>query len=82
MRHTIDQESADFGSFSALLPSWSNSVSLLHPTNRAYPGVMGAHYLEFDRTCGYVLVLLPSRERHSDLVEGMDHETPNRTICC
>lgn len=41
---------------------------------------MGTYNLEFDRTCRHVLVLLPSCEGDSHLVEGMDYQTPNLTI--
>lgn len=81
MCHVITWTRADVDSFPPLLSSWSDSVPLLHPAYRAYPGFMGTYHVEFDRTCGHVLVLLSSCARHSYLVERMDHQTPNRTVC-
>lgn len=77
----ITRKRADIDSFPPLLSSWSNSVPMLYPADWAYPSFVGAYHLEFDCTCGYVLVLLSSCARHPDLVERMDHQTPNRTIC-
>lgn len=78
---SIAETRADVNSFLALLSSWSHSVPLLHPAGRTYLGFMGAYHLELDGTCGDVLVLLSSCARHSYLVERMDHETPDCTIC-
>lgn len=72
---------ADVDSFLTLLSSWSNSVPLLHPADRAYFGFLGAYHLKFDSTCRDVLVLLSSGARHSNLVERVDHQTPDHTIC-
>ena len=80
MCRVISRRSANVASVPTLLSPWSNGISLLYPVGRANPSVMGTYYLEFDCTCRYVLVLLPSCQRHSHLVERMDHQTPNRTI--
>ena len=80
MSRIISRLLANAGSIFALLSSWSDSFPLLHPIDWAYRGFMGTYNLEFDRACRHVLVLLPSCERDSHLVEGMDHQTSNFTI--
>ena len=80
MSHIISRLLANLGSLFALLPSWSDSFPLLHSIDWAYRSFMGTYNLEFDRACRHVLVLLPSCERNSHLVEGMDYQTSNLTI--
>lgn len=64
-----------------LLPPRSHCPSLLHSIDRFDLGLMGSYHPELDGTRCHVLVLLPERSWHQDLVEGVDHPSPNHPIC-
>ena len=80
MSRIMSRLSANIGSLFALLSSWRDCFPLLYPIDWTYRGFVGTYNLEFDRTCRHVLVLLPSCEGDSHLVEGMDYQTPNHTV--
>jgi hypothetical protein len=42
---------------------------------------MGSHCPQLDGARGHVLVLLPERKGYQDLVEGMDHSSPDHPVC-
>ena len=68
-------------SLSSLLSPRSDRFPVLHPIDRSYPSLVGADHFEPHSSRRYVLVLFSSCPGYSNLVERMDHQTSNHTVC-
>lgn len=68
-------------SFPSLLSPPCDSTIVLHSIDRTHICIMGTNYTQSYSTRCYVLVLFPECARRQDLVEGVDHPSPNYAIC-
>lgn len=71
---------ANANSLPSLLPSPSDSIAVLHSIDRAHLCIMGSNHIEPHCARCDVLVLFPECSWSQDLVEGVDHTSPNYTI--
>jgi fatty acid elongase 3 len=62
------------------LPPRRDRPSLLHPAHRTHSRLMARHYPQLGCPRGHVLVLLPERARHPNLVEEVHHRWTNLAI--
>lgn len=69
-----------FGSLPSYIPPRRYCSALLHTIDWLDFGFLGPYRFEPNGPRCHVLVLLPERTRHQNLVEGVDHPSSNHSI--